>query len=212
MKKATIRRMFKAAVTVMAVSFASLAFSGSDDVDDVNGFQALQWGAAEKDVYDKYRGKIRKAKCTPATESFAKLFNSVCDKPVMDNYAVVGIPFTLDFGLAADTRRLQSASLAYSEKTDGAKRQPWSQMQNEWWIKVVSIRNALIDKYGRPGYENFSSPAPQSRLAMAEAVWSPGTTRITLSAKISKGGGYAESWQDFAKNYRPISGGGAAKL
>lgn len=208
-KKATITRMFKAAVTVMAVSFASLAFSGGDDV---NGLQGLQWGAAEKDVYDKYRGKIRKSECTSATEIFAKLFHSVCDKPVIDNYEVVGIPFTLGFGLAADTRKLQSVSLNYSGKTDGAERQSWSQMQDEWWIKVVSIRNALIDKYGRPGYEHLNPPVPQSRFAMAEAVWSPGKTRITLSAQISKGGGYAESWQDFSINYRPISGGEAAKL
>jgi len=203
-----LRRLINIAVSASIASFASPAFSGSDDV---NGFQGLQWGAKEEDVYDKYQGKIRKAICTSITEFSAKAFHHVCDHPVLDNYEVVGIPFSLSFYLTEDTRRLDGVALFYSGKIGTSDSQQWPRMLDEWSKKYRSLREALNEKYGELYVEVFS-PAKNTGFAMADAIWKRGNTEISLTAKLSQGGRYTDPSQDFSIHYRPTPTGDAAKL
>lgn len=206
--KASNRRTLDIALTVVLVGFASLAHSGGGD--SVKGFQELQWGTSEKEVYQKYAGRIRMAECTPITEMSSKVHKHVCDHPVIEPYEVVGIPFSLGFYLTEGTRRLDGVGLTYSAEVEEAANKSWEQVKDEWSRKYRLLRSALTEKYGANDYERMAPPHPI--LMMADAVWRRGSTKIELSAKVTKGGRYLGPWEEYSVYYTPTAGGDAGKL
>lgn len=199
----SVRRVAR---TVLGLAIAqAVAFAVSAQTRSEEGFQGLRWGASEREIEQRFKGQVTRAKCDLALAIASKEFKAKCDSYRIDPYEIAGIPFVLAFDQAASDSTLRAVYLRFREEVTGRSRIKDRREALGYYNAVLSL---LRERYGDEKENGVGSP---SGILVAKSVWRTRTTRIDLDLMyVDKAG--QESYVELKVHYSPLLSRSAGKL